>query len=727
MKKLFILAALINLFSTGAYAQTKKDITLQEIWASRTFSAQTVEQPNSMKDGEHFTALEMSGNELVLLKFDYKTGKVTDTLLKQRDLKTESGLLNIEDYQFSPDESKIMISSETEQIYRHSTKSRNFIYDRKSKKLTPLAGNTKQMYATFSPDGNKVAYVRDNNLFITDLSSMKETAITTDGKHNEIINGATDWVYEEEFSFDRAFQWNADGSKIGYYKFDESQVKIYNLVTYGSLYPAQNPYKYPKAGEKNSIVTIHVYDLASGKNIKIDTGNETDIYIPRIKWTTDKNKLSVTRMNRHQNLLELLTADATTGKTSLLLKEESNTYIDITDDLTFLADGKSFIWTSEKEGYNHIYQYDMSGKLIKKITGGNWDVVQLEGVDEKSKVIYYISAETSPMDRELFVVKLDGTGKKKLSAKRGTNNVSFSNNYKYYLNTFSDANTPYVVTLHSSDGKQIRVLEDNANLNATLGTYNLSKKEFFTFKTSEGVTLNGWMIKPSNFDEKKKYPVFMTVYGGPGHNTVNNAWEGQNYIWHQMLAQKGYVVVSVDNRGTQYRGAEFKKSTYRQLGKLEQIDQAETAKYLAGLSYVDRNRIGIQGWSFGGYLSSLCATKSPELFRMAIAVAPVTNWRFYDSIYTERFLQTPQENPSGYDDNSPINFVKNLKCPYLLVHGSADDNVHLQNSMEMVTALVKVNKPFDMFIYPDKNHGIYGGLTRLHLYTKMTDFIEKNL
>ncbi len=727
MKKTLAVLALFNLLSTGSHAQTKKDITLQEIWASRTFSAQMVDQPNSMKDGEHFTALEQVGNQTVLLKYDYKTGKVVDTLLRQKDLVTDAGNITIEDYQFSPDESKIMISTATEQIYRHSTKASNYIYDFKAKKLTPLAGTSKQMYATFSPDGNKVAYVKENNLYIRNLSSARESAVTNDGKHNEIINGATDWVYEEEFSFDKGFAWNSDGSKIAYYKFDESQVKEYNLVSYGTLYPQQNPYKYPKAGEANSKVSIWVFDVQSAKNLMMNTGAETDIYIPRIKWTNDKNQLSIQKLNRHQNKLELLIADAGTGNTSLILQEVSDTYVDITDDLTFLSDGKSFIWTSEKEGYNHIYHYKMNGKLIKKVTSGDWDVVEMKGVDEKNKTIYYVSVESSPMDRELYSVKLDGSGKKKLSPKKGTNVVSFSSSFRYFLNTFSDANTPYYVTLHSSDGKQIRVLEDNAALNKTLSGYTMSKKEFFTFKTSEGVSLNGWMIKPANFDQNKKYPVFMTVYGGPGHNTVNNSWESQNYLWHQMLAQKGYIVVSVDNRGTGYRGAAFKKSTYKQLGKLEQIDQAEAAKHLGGLNYVDRNRIGIQGWSFGGYLSSLCATKSPDLFKMAIAVAPVTNWRFYDTIYTERFLQTPQENKEGYDDNSPINFVKNLKCPYLLVHGSGDDNVHMQNTMEMINALVRVNKPFDMFIYPDRNHGIYGGLTRLHLYTKMTSFIEENL
>lgn len=725
MKKALLSLAFINLFST--LPAQKKEITLPEVWASRTFLASTVDLPNSMKDGLHFTALENVKGQNVILKYEFKSGKVVDTLLKESALKEGENRIMIEDYQFSPDESKVIISTESEQIYRHSFKSSNYIYDFKTKTLSPLSAGSKQMYPTFSPDGNRIAFVRDNNIFIRELKFTKEYAVTTTGKINKIINGATDWVYEEEFSFDKAFFWNKDGSKIGYYEFDESNVREYTLITYGDLYPNNYTYKYPKAGEANSKVSIYVFDVKSKKNLKVDLGTDTNQYIPRIKWTQDPNLLSIQRMNRHQNKLELLLAEAETGKTSLLLKEENNSYIDISDNLNFLQNGKSFIWTSELEGYNHIYLYDMKGNKTRKITDGTWDVDELKGVDEKAGVLYYTSAETSPMDRELFSIKLDGSGKKKLSQKRGTNNATFSNGFKYYLNSHSDANTPYYVSLHSADGKQIRVLEDNAQLNKTLSDYNTSKKEFFSFKTSEGVELNGWMIKPSNFDATKKYPVFMTVYGGPGHNTVNNAWEAQNYMWHQLVAQKGYIVVSVDNRGTGFRGEKFKKSTYKQLGKLETMDQIEAANYFASLPYVDRTRIGIEGWSFGGYLTSLCATKAPDLFKMAIAVAPVTNWRFYDSIYTERFLQTPQENPSGYDENSPINFVKNLKCKYMIVHGSADDNVHMQNTMEMTTALVKANKPFDQFIYPDKNHGIYGGMTRLHLFTKMTDYILTNL
>jgi dipeptidyl-peptidase-4 len=463
----------------------------------------------------------------------------------------------------------------------------------------------------------------------------------------------------------------------------------------------------------------------------MDIGNVIDQYIPRVKWTTDPNMLSIVRMNRHQNKLELMFNNAGTGESKIVYTENSDTYIDIHegqgDYVYFTADGKNFILMSEMDGFNHLYLYDMSGKLVKQITKGNWDVVSFLGFDEKAKTIFYTCSETTATEKDIYSVKMDGSGKKKVSAEKGVHTPDFSTGMKYYIDNFSDANTPPVITICDANGKQIRVLEDNASLKKKMDEYAMAKKELFMFKTGEGVELNAWMIKPVNFDPAKKYPVFLTFYGGPGNNQVNNSFDGRNYFWHQLLAEKGYIIVCVDNRGTMYRGKAFKTCTYKQLGKLEVEDQIETAKYLGALSYVDKTRIGTWGWSFGGYLSSLCITKGADYFKMAIAVAPVTNWRYYDNIYTERFMQLPQENASGYDDNSPINHVSKLKGKYLLIHGSADDNVHVQNTMEMITALVAANKQFDLFIYPDKNHSIYGGNTRLHLYNKMTDFILNNL
>lgn len=726
MKKLFFLGFALLIVHAGS-AQ-KKNITLEDIWQNGTFSANGVYGLESMKDGLHYTAIE-NGN---ILCFKYAKASKPDTILKQSNLLINGKEINIDSYQFSSDENKLLIATETEKIYRHSTRENYYVYDRKNKSLTPVSAGEKQMYGTFSPDGSKVGFVRGNNIFIKELASGKEIQVTFDGKQNNIINGATDWVHEEEFAFSIAYFWNADSKKMAYYKFDESKVNEFSFNEFnGNLYPTEYKFKYPKAGEANSLVTIHVYDLASTSDKLMDIGNETDQYIPRIKWTPDSNTLSIVRMNRHQNKLDLLMANATTGATSIIYTETSDTYIDIHegegDYVFFSGDNKNFILLSELDGYNHLYLYEMNGKLINQITKGNWDVVKFYGIDEKTKTIFYQASETTPTEKDIYSISFDGSNKVKLSALKGTNSAQFSAGMTYYINTFSEANSANVISIYNSKGKQLRTLEDNASLKTLMNKYNLSKKELFIFKTSEGIELNAWMIKPQNFDAAKKYPVFLTFYGGPGRNMVNNAFDGRDYFWHQLLAEKGYIVMCVDNRGTMYRGKSFKNGTFKQLGKLEVEDQIETAKYLGTLPFVDKNRIGTFGWSFGGYLSSLCITKGADYFKMAIAVAPVTNWRYYDNIYTERFMSLPQENASGYDHNSPINYVDKLKGNYLLIHGSADDNVHYQNTMEMVNALVKANKQFDLFIYPDKNHSIYGGNTRLHLYTKMTNFILNNL
>ncbi len=730
MKKLAIFGfSMLMLHNISAQ---KKDITLEDIWKTGTFRTNGVYGLVSMKDGIHYTTFDGNDKDAYILRYEYAKASNPDTILKESALKVDGKAISIDNYSFSPDESKMLISSGTEQIYRHSTRENNYVYDRKAKTLTPVSNGEKQMYATFSPDGSKIGFVRGNNIFIKDLASGKETQVTTDGLLNNIINGATDWVHEEEFAFSVAYFWSPDSKKIAYYKFDESKVKEFSFNEFNDqLYPSEYKFKYPKAGEANSIVTIHTYDLATAADKLMDIGKETDQYIPRIKWTMDANTLSIVRMNRHQNKLELMMANATTGATSIVYTEVNDTYIDIHesegDYVYFTADNKNFIIQSEKDGFNHLYLYDMSGKLVNQITKGNWDVVEFKGIDEKTKTVFYIASETTATEKDIYSIKLDGSGKKKISLEKGTHSPEFSEGMKFYVDTYSNANTPYTFAICNSTGKQLRMMENNAGLVNTLTQFNTSPKELFMFKTTEGVELNAWMIKPTNFDPAKKYPVFLTFYGGPGSNKVNNSFDGRDYYWHQMLAEKGYIIMCVDNRGTMYRGVEFKKCTYKQLGKLEVEDQIETAKYLATLPYVDKSRIGTFGWSFGGYLSSLCITKGADYFKAAIAVAPVTNWRYYDNIYTERFMGLPQENASGYDDNSPINHVKELKGKYLLIHGSGDDNVHFQNSMEMISALVAANKQFDMFIYPDKNHSIYGGNTRFHLYTKMTDFILNNL
>ena len=701
-------------------AQNK--ITLEDLYKNGTFRAVYASGFNSMRSGEHYADLDEKGN---LCKYEFKSGKNIQILMFAADLVYNGQNLDLLDYQLSGDENKVMIKTASEPVYRRSSIDENYVFDINTKKVLPVSTKGKQMFSEFSPDGKKVGFVRENNIFIS-TQGGEETQITNDGFYNKIKNGWSDWVYEEEFEFARAFWWNADGSKIAYLKFNESEVKEFSMTMYDGLYTDQYKFKYPKAGDANSLISLHVYDLKTGITYKVDLGSESDIYVPRVKWSEDPDILSYQKMNRLQNKNELFFWSFSKQKSELILTENSETYIDVHDNLIFLSANKGFIWTSEKDGFNHIYHYGINGKLINQVTKGNWDVTEFNGIDENGKKIYFTSTESSPTERDLFVVGLDGKNKKKLSNKKGTTTAEFSKNFKYYFSTWSDANTPMEFALYASDGKLIKVLEDNSKLKEKLKNYNNQSKEFFKFTTSENIELNGWMIKPKNFDPNKKYPVYMYAYGGPGSNKCNNQWESER-MWHELLSQEGYMVVCVDGRGTMGRGKAFKHSTYMQLGKLETIDQIETAKYLGTLAYVDKSRIGFQGWSFGGYLASLLITKGADYFKASIAVAPVTNWRYYDNIYTERFMRTPQENANGYDENSPINFTKKIRGNYLLIHGSADDNVHYQNSMEMAKELIKNNVPFDMMTYPDKNHGIFGGNTRLHLFTKILKFVKDNL
>ena len=717
-----ILSSLAILFLAQCVIAQEKMIQLEDIWARRTFSPEWVWGINSMNDGVHYSSLNYGENNVYITQYSYETGDSILTIVDSKDLDG----ISFSDYSFSEDEKKVLLPTETESIYRYSSRSNYYVYDRETKKAEELSEG-KQRLAQFSPDASKVAFVKENNIFIKDIINNTELQVTFDGEINKIINGATDWVYEEEFAFDNGMQWNASGNKIAYYRFDEEKVPEFSMDLFTDLYPSQSQFKYPKAGETNSTIELFIYDLDSNKTTKANINTEEEFYIPRIKWTLDENVLSVQRMNRHQNQLDFILVDAKDGSSQTIFTENDAAYIDVTDNLTFLNDGKYFIWTSEKSGYNHIYLYNLKGKQVRQITKGNYDVTDFYGIDESNNTVYFASSERSPMHRDVYAVQLNGKNKKTLTNKIGTNSATFSTNYKYFINQYSNANTPYYFSLFDAKGNEVRMLKDNSNLKNSLSEYALSQKEFFNFKTTEGIDLNGWMMKPHNFDETKQYPVFMYLYGGPGSQQVTDSWGGSNFLWYQMLTQQGYIVACVDNRGTGARGSEFKKCTYQQLGKLETEDQIEANRYLANLPYVDGSRIGIFGWSYGGYMSSLCLLKGADEFKMAIAVAPVTNWRYYDSIYTERYMRTPQENASGYDDNSPINHVEKLKGKYLLVHGSADDNVHYQNTMEMTNALVNANKQFDLFIYPNKNHGIYGGYTRLHLFTKMTNFIEENL
>ncbi|RDB04207.1 S9 family peptidase [Runella aurantiaca] len=731
------------LFFVSFVQAQPKTVTLNDIYGPQgsVFTPRSVSGVNWMKAGGFYTA-QQSGK---VIKYSIATGEAVETLFDQSTVKVEGTNQNIQfdSYELSADERKLLLTTGIERIYRRSFKAEFYVYDLASKKLVQLSKNGKQMLATLSPDGSKVAFVRDNNLYLTDLSTLTEQAITTDGKRNEILNGASDWVYEEEFSFAKAFEWAPDGKKIAFYRFDESRVPEYNMQLWGDLYPKDYRYKYPKAGEANSLVEIWVHDLASNKKTKVDVGPEGDQYIPRIKWTQNPGLLSIKRMNRLQNRLDILHSDAATGKSKTVWSEESKTYVDLefTDDLSYLADGKSFIQSSERSGYKHLYQYDMNGTLLKTLTSGNWEVTDLVGIDEKTQTLYFTSPMVSPMERHLYSLSfatppVNKKSKKplpvpqpvKLTEKSGSNTVNMSPDFSYYLIYNQSTQEPLAVSLHQTPtGKAVRTLEANQKLRERLTEYRISKQEFFKFTTTQGTSLNGWMMKPLDFDPTKKYPVLMFVYGGPGSQTVTDTWGGGLFYWFQVLASKGYMIVSVDGRGTGARGNAFRTVTYAQLGKYETEDQIEGAKYLATLPYVDASRIGIHGHSYGGYMASLCMTIGADYFKAGIAGAPVTTWRYYDTVYTERYLKRPQDNASGYDDNSPIQHVNKLKGKFFIVHGTGDDNVHFQNSVDFVNALIKAGKQFDSFYYPNRNHGISGGNTLMHRYQMMTDWVLKNL
>jgi len=698
-----------------------KKITLEDIWSKGTFRGRYLGGFQSMKNGDYYVVINNRGTQLD--KYSYKTLDKVETLIDASNL---SGINSLYDYAFSDDETKVLIGTNQKQIYRYSKTGIYYVYDLKTKQLKQLTDKEIQE-PTFSPDGKKVAYMYANNLFIKDLETDKTTQITFDGEKNKIINGITDWVYEEEFAFVRAFQWNNNSDKLAFIRFDESEVPEFSMTVFGkNLYPKIQTFKYPKAGENNAKVSLHLYNLNAKKSNNINLGEKQQYYMPRIKWT-NKDILSVITLNRHQNNLNLIFVDGKTLTNHTVLHETDNAYIDITDNLTFLKDN-SFIWTSEQDGWNHIYHYSENGKLINQVTKGNWEVTAYYGFDEKTNTVFYQSTQDGSINRSVHSINLNGTNDKKLNQKIGTNSAAFSPSYTYYINTFSSAETPTIYTLNDGKtGKELKTIINNSFVLDKLKPYHLPKKEFSTITTKDG-TFNMWMIKPANFDANKKYPLFMYQYSGPGSQQVANRWHYSNDWWYFMLAQQGYVVACVDGRGTGYKGAAFKKVTYKQLGKYEIIDQIESAKELSKLSFIDANRIGIWGWSFGGYMSSLAITKGADTFKMAIAVAPVTSWRFYDTIYTERYLQTPQENPNGYDDNSPINFTDLIKGKYLLVHGTGDDNVHVQNSMQMIDAMINSNKQFDLQMYPDRTHSIYSTRNdRLHLYTKMTNFIYTNL
>lgn len=715
-------------------AQNKKEITIESIFKENTFKINTVPGFNTLKDGKSYTQIDeeetsVNNNEgqdpisQTINQYNLKNGKKINIIFKKPD-----SISKIVSYAFSEDESKILLFTEIEPIYRRSANYKTWLYDLKTKKAY-LINKEKIMHATFSPQGNEIAYVLNNNIYTYNISTKKTTQITDDGEKNKIINGNCDWVYEEEFGFSKAFEWSPNGKYLAYYKFDESRVKEFTLQFYNdsSNYVENYTYKYPKAGEENSIVSIHIYNVQNSVTNLVQIGEEKDQYIPRIKWAKKGSNLCVYRLNRLQNHLELLLENADNCESQTIYSEKSPYYIDINDNIVFLSNGKSFIFNSEKDGFNHLYIWDWENQNEKQLTSGKWDVDALIGVDESKDIVYFTAGINSPLERKLYSYQLKTGISTLLTSEEGTHSITPCYGFQYFLDRFSNINHVPIFRLLNSKGQVVRILEDNSHLKSVMQEYTFSDIEFLTIPNENKELLNAWIIKPHDFDSLKKYPVLLYQYSGPGSQQVVDAFPIGNYFWHQLLAQKGYIVVCVDGRGTGARGREFKNVTYLNLGKYESDDQIAVGKFMAQQNYVDKNRIGIWGWSYGGFMSSICIFKGADVFKAAIAVAPVTNWRFYDNIYTERYMRQPHENPKGYDENAPEKMAHLLKGKFLMIHGLTDDNVHFQNAAVLTKELIKANKQFESEYYPNKNHSIYGGNTREQLFKRMTNFLLENL
>lgn len=725
MQKLILLFSLC-LLSLNSPAQTaKKQISLEDIWKNGIFRMKSVPGFNALKDGKRYAQIDVVQGKQCINVYDLATGTKLITLFDNSIHKIDTTQLIISDYRFSENEQKLMLFCAAENIYRRSVLYRTYVFDIPSGKVEAIQ-NEKILHPSFSPDGSKVAYVWQNNLYYQDLISHQTKQITTDGERNKIINGNCDWVYEEEFEFTQAYQWSPKGNYLAYYRFDESAVPQYTMTIYDALYPTPYQYKYPKAGEKNSIVSIHIYDMKTQKTVLANVGKETDQYIPRIKWTNEDNQLCIYRLNRRQNKLDFLAAQAQTGKSSILYTESNDAYVEINDNIEFLSDNCSFIFNSEQNGYNHLYRWDWKHHFLTQLTEGKYDVEGIVGVDKQHELVYYVAAKQSPLERKLYVMDWEGNNHVCLTPEKGTHNITPCAGFQYFLDKHSRLNQVPVFYLRNAHGKIVRSLEDNKALAAKMNEYALGKIQLTKIRGAHAM-LHAWMITPPDFDSSKQYPVLMYQYSGPGSQMVADKFPIGDYFWHQMLASKGYIIFCADGTGTGFRGADFKKKTYLQLGKYESEDQLAVAQHLGELPFVDKNRIGIWGWSFGGFMSSTCMFKGGSLFKAGIAVAPVTNWRYYDNVYTERYMRTPKENAKGYDDNAPEKMVTGLKGKFFLIHGTADDNVHFQNSVMMADQMIQKNIPFEDAYYPNKNHGISGGNTRLHLYNRMTNFILNNL
>ena len=725
MKHIILSAAAILLGINTLTAQYK-EITLTE-YLYGYYSARTVRGIVSMKDGESYTTL--TGNQVI--RYSYKTGEIIDTVINFSAIDIP---VMADGYTINDDGSKVLFYSNETSLYRHSFFADYKVYDIATRRTTPLPGSQQRM-ASLSPDGKMAAYVVGNNIRVLDLNTHIETIVTTDGSINHILNGVPDWVYEEEFAIDKCYEFSPDGKYLAYIKYDESDVKSYTLQYYSFLtddynseanYPYNYEYKYPKVGEGNSTVSVHIYDFSTGKTTTADLGSETDIYVPKLQWTAQDGVLAISRLNRLQNRLDLLAYDVKTGRTSTFFTMKEPQYIeeDVVKSVHYLKDGKSFLIQGEQDGYRNIYRYGMDGRLINAVTSGDKEVIELFGCDPDEKKVYFTAVGDNTTQVAVYSVDINGKNRRKLSTQNGTNSPQFSKNFKYYLNFFSNAQTPRIVTVCDNTGKTIRTVLDNQQLRTRLESYGGINKRFFEWKNPHGDRLNAYMVLPPDFDSTKKYPVLVVGYNGPNSNYVNDEFE---FNWHNLLAQKGVIVASTDTRGTGRKGEKFRKCTYGQLGNLETQDLADFNKYLASQPYIDGSRIGIWGWSYGGFMSLSLLTRAPGLYKLGVAIAPVTSWEYYDNIYTERYMGLPQQNVKGYKDNAPLKYASELQGKLFLAFGSADDNVHPQNAMVFAEALVQADKDFEMMQFTNKNHGIYGGNTTKYLYGKFIRFVLENL
>lgn len=719
MKKSYLFCfCLFIAFSFSLGAQNGNNTLLLKDIVEGRYGAEGVRAMKSLPDGEHYTVL--SNDNKAILKYSYKTGQLVDTLFNVEKVR-ETKLKTIQDYEIDSRGYRILVWNETEYIYRRSWKANVYDYDVRRNYLKPLSDYPgKIMIPTFSPDGRMVSFVKDNNIWLKKFDYDTETQITTDGKFGKILNGVTDWVYEEEFGQTKLMSWSADSKFLAYVKSDESEVPTYEMQTFNNqLYPGSYDYKYPKAGEENSKVGCYVFNIDTKDTKKMDIPLDGDGYIPSIRFTENIDQLAVMTLNRHQNNFNMYLVNPKSTVSKLILHDESKYYIDPDWILSIIFSKDNFFYVSEKDGFAHIYLYSMTGVQEKQLTSGSWDVKSLYGFNPESNTVYYQSAEESPLRRSVY--KVDGKSKVKLTTGEGINQAKFSSNFKYFVNFFSNVTTPSFITIHDEKGKQLSVMKDNAGLVQKLKEVKFSNKEFFSFTTQNGDILNGWMIKPSNFSPSKQYPLLLVQYSGPDSQEVLDRYQVD---WYHYLAEQGYVIAAVDGRGTGARGVEFRKCTYLKLGLLESDDQIATANYLGEKDFIDKSKIAIWGWSFGGFTTLMSMSRGNGIFKAGIAIAPVTDWRYYDSVYTERFMRTPKENYVNYDMCSPVKLAKQLKGRLLLMHGTADDNVHIQNSLEYIKALQEAGIQFNCMTYTDKDHGIGGAKTRNHLYTGVIEFLN---